>query len=581
MAGVAAAVILVVGAVLGAMFRSQPASADEAPLGFTISPAAGSTWGVLPGDPSPAVSPDGRYVALAARTSDGNGLWLHHLESGEARLLARSGAATPVAFWAPDSLSLAFCGAGGVQKISLVSQLAEAVKTPRCSGGSWNIAGDWLLNTENGLVRVSASGGTPVPLTRVDGSLGESSHAYGQWLPDGRHFVFLKRGRTADIRGIYLQAVGESSSRRLVDDYSRPTYVTEEPGRGFLLFVRKGTLVAQRFDERTLTLNGNVLRLGDRVRVGITARNGTLSAAPHLLVFRSGAAYQPTRLIWVDRSGRQLGEVGPDAAFRLSPSLSPDERTLIYGRFNEDTNDIELWTTDLRRGVSQPFEKPPFTVDSPRWSPDGRRLAFLSAETGVYLPWTMTLENSSKTAVRVPKASGLYLEWSADSRFLLLNDSNQLRAFPVDGDGPPVAALPHTADDARVSHDGRWLAYTVSESGQREIYLERFGGGARVRVSASGGFLPSWRADDGELFFRALPDRMMSVSVRLGESPVIGDPVQLFRADFEPDGSATPGNTDYLVTRDGQRFLITIPVTDVKPLTARLNWQSQLSEGRR
>jgi len=77
------------------------------------------------------------------------------------------------------------------------------------------------------------------------------------------------------------------------------------------------------------------------------------------------------------------------------------------------------------------------------------------------------------------------------------------------------------------------------------------------------------------------PDEdLVPVSVRLGEFPEIGDPVQLFRASFESDGSATPG-TDYLVTRDGQRFLITIPVSDVKPLTARLNWQSQLQGGRR
>jgi Tol biopolymer transport system component len=519
-------------------------------------------------------------VALAARSSGGNGLWLHDVESGEARLLARAGAVTPAAFWAPDSLSVAFCDAAGVQKINLASQLAEAIESPRCTAGSWNVAGDWLLSTDNGLVRMSASGGAPEPLTRVDRSRGELSHAYGQWLPDGRHFVFLKRGQAADTRGIYLQAIGDSAPRRLVDDYSNPVYVAQRPGRGLLLFVRKGTLVAEQFDERALALTGDALRLGDRVRVGITARSGSFAASPRLLVFRSGGGYQPTRLVWVDRNGRQLGEVGPDTAFRLSPSLSPDERTLFYGRFNEDSNDIELWTTDLRRGLSQPFDKQAFTVDSPRVSPDGRRLAFISAQTGVYVPWTMTLEKNSKKPVPGPTSGARYLEWSADSKFLLMRDGDQLRAFPVDSDGPPVTALPHDADDARVSHDGRWLAYTIRESGEREVYVERFGGGARVRVSASGGFQPSWRADDRELFFRATPDRMMSVSVRLGEFPEIGDPVQLFRASFESDGSATPG-TDYLVTRDGQRFLITIPVSDVKPLTARLNWQSQLQGGRR
>jgi hypothetical protein len=70
---------------------------------------------------------------------------------------------------------------------------------------------------------------------------------------------------------------------------------------------------------------------------------------------------------------------------------------------------------------------------------------------------------------------------------------------------------------------------------------------------------------------------MMSVSVRLGAAANLGTPQLLFRAAFEEYGSALAGNPDYLVTRGGDRFLITLPVVQLKPLTAKLNWRSMLA----
>ena len=156
-----AVAMLLAGLGTAVLFRPAP-PADQTPLGFSIAPAQGSTWGVESVDPYPAVSPDGRYVAVSGRAADGSsGVWLHDLESGEARLLARTGSRRVWVFWAPDSRSVAFCDASGVRTVSLGEQPQETIGAPTCVGGSWSSAGDWLLSTTEGLVRMPATGGPP------------------------------------------------------------------------------------------------------------------------------------------------------------------------------------------------------------------------------------------------------------------------------------------------------------------------------------------------------------------------------------------------------------------------------------
>jgi hypothetical protein len=143
----------------------------------------------------------------------------------------------------------------------------------------------------------------PVQITHVDSTRGELMHSFGDWLPDGQHFVFLVLGQTPGVRGIYFGSVNLMAPRRLLLDYSRPAYVPEGDGRGLLLFVRGSTLVAQRFDERTLVLTGQVFPLGDRVRLAIVNRGATGLGRP----FGAGAERS--------RAGHRL-PIGPVAVTR-------------------------------------------------------------------------------------------------------------------------------------------------------------------------------------------------------------------------------------------------------------------------
>jgi hypothetical protein len=129
-----------------------------------------------------------------------------------------------------------------------------------------------------------------------------------------------------------------------------------------------------------------------------------------------------------------------------------------------------------------------------------------------------------------------------------------------------------------ISPDGKWLAYTSSESGEQEIFVRSFPKSeGRVQVSGSGGNFARWRGDGKELFYRAPDGRLMVASVRPGKNGLeFGSPAALFRIS-EPIG---PHVFNYDVAADGQRFLALTPESSEasKPLTVLINWQLGLKK---
>ncbi|MBV8732856.1 MAG: PD40 domain-containing protein, partial [Acidobacteriia bacterium] len=139
---------------------------------------------------------------------------------------------------------------------------------------------------------------------------------------------------------------------------------------------------------------------------------------------------------------------------------------------------------------------------------------------------------------------------------------------------------------ARLSPDGRWIAFRSRESGRDEIYVESFspvvdGGTAastsKWMVSRDGGAgMIHWRQDGKELFYLALDGSVMSVRVTAGPAFHAGTPERLFTVPAAFMRSNTPGNVGD-VSPDGQRFLLALPKGgDHQEFTVVTNWQSAL-----
>src|SRR5580765_8213666 len=335
--------------------RDRPAPAG--PTRFQIPPTA-----ELAGPGNFSLSPDGRHLAFYGLGTDGVlRLRLRSMDTLEVRPLLGTeltvGTAAVPPFWSPDSKFIAFQGGDlKLKKLDVSGGLPQTLcDVPGVAvGGSWNRDGDIIVgNTAGGLLRVRETGGPVSSLTALDASRKEEFHLLPTFLPDGRHFVYLRVSPSApEMSGSYVGTLDakpdEQGAQRLMPYVVGLTYVTagdSDPGR--LLFLREGTLMAQTFDTKRLALAGNPVPIAERV--GSFRDGGFFSASSNdVLVYRiDNTDFQ---LAWFDRQGgsSQAWEPG---AFR-SAALSPDGARAVVSRTNpQDGAKADLWLLDLpRRG---------------------------------------------------------------------------------------------------------------------------------------------------------------------------------------------------------------------------------------
>ena len=155
------------------------------------------------------------------------------------------------AFWSPDGKSLGFFADDKLKRIDLPGTTAVVLcPTLNSSGytGSWGRDGRILfasLAAGSSIMAVSSAGGVPVEERKVDASQGERQLQSPHFLPDGRHYLYLSRDK--NFAGRLMLAAGGEAAREVMQVQSNVQYA--DPG--YLMFVREGTLLAQRFDATT------------------------------------------------------------------------------------------------------------------------------------------------------------------------------------------------------------------------------------------------------------------------------------------------------------------------------------------
>ena len=137
-------------------------------------------------------------------------------------------------------------------------------------------------------------------------------------------------------------------------------------------------------------------------------------------------------------------------------------------------------------------------------------------------------------------------------------------------------ATPAIEAHARISPDGRFVAYQSNEEGLTEVFVRSFpGGGQKRKISTGGGSRPVWRPDGGELFYLSPDGDLMAATIVNIPAFTAGVPHKLFRTPLDP--TTTMVATVYDVHPDGQRFIMLAPVSDApQPVNVILNWQSLL-----
>jgi eukaryotic-like serine/threonine-protein kinase len=527
------------------------------------------------------LSPDGRSLAFVT----GDRLWIRPLNSLEARSLAGTEGATQL-FWSPDNQFLAFFAQGKLKKIAASGGPPQDLcNVTQSLGGTWNRNGVIVLplSLGSGLYRVSASGGTPVPLS---GSGGASKPVYPEFLPDGQHFLFsdIGTGRAigiASLDGAPLVLVPEAADS--------PAYVpAADKQGGYLLFRRNDVLMAQHFNPTALTLSGDAVPVaqrigGDPIWGAFSASgNGTLAYAPP-----AGAG--AVQLAWKDRAGKQVGLFGPPGVYDHF-RLSPDQKQITFTSFQNGQPDV--WVMDSARRVPSKLTFDPAIDDPPMWSHDGQRIVWASNRAGgsfdLYIK--PASGGTDQLLLKMGAPSGWAEDWSQNGRYILYQipgakTGQDLWIAPqAVGGSPADKPFPYLQtqfdeEHGRFSPDGLWVAYSSNESGSQEVYVQPFpAAGAKFQVSFGGGREPHWRKDGTELFYIGEGRTLTAVSVKLGSKSFQAEQAKrLFQLSIL---STFIVGRSYEVSNDGQRFL-TLIIPDggsAPPLTVDLNWQAMLKK---
>jgi Tol biopolymer transport system component/predicted Ser/Thr protein kinase len=524
-----------------------------------------------------AISPDGRKLAFTGLNRSGQvQLWVRELASDRARVLVNTNEARSP-FWSPDSTWIGFFSGGKLKKIAASGGIPLVLASAANDrGGTWNRNGVIVFQPESTgpLQQISASGGQPKTVTAP--ATGETSHRWPRFLPDGRHFFYSTGFAESERRAIYVGSLDSKATVRLVDSESSGDYVIVD-GRGYLLFVRDGALMAQPFDAKHLQINGAPRTVVRAVGMaGGWEGRFTVSGAGVLL--SQSATPTLMELVWYDRSGTRLGVIGSPARYG-NPELSPDGRQVALVREDRATQTAAIWLHDSATATTTRFTLSTVSFN-PVWSPDGTHIVFQSFRNGVADLYEQVARGPGDAKLLVSTSSNKRpTSWSPDSHWILFQEFNpksqlDLWLLPYDGDRKPVPFLRTDADEGwgRFSPDGKWVAYHSNQTGRYEIYVRPFApvhseSTGKLQVSPEGGMYPQWRADGRELFYLGSDRTLMAVDVTEGTTFEFGTPHSLFPA---------PALLEFTVGRDGQRFLVNNRIEDPASTRASviLNYQA-------
>jgi dipeptidyl aminopeptidase/acylaminoacyl peptidase len=587
------------------LLRPEPAAVAT----FTVA-APDTTRFHLPGTGPPAsfafnggsISPDGRTLAFTAVDATGKlQLWLRPVASlTAAPLPGTEGALHPI--WSPDGRFLAFFADSKLKTIDVSGGppqvLGDAHQAPR--GAAWGRDGVIVFASNTGpLSRVPAGGGPVTPATAL--KHGETAHTRPSFLPDGRHFLYRVTGKSAPA--IVIGSLDSADTSPLLNADSQVLYSPP----GYVVFVRQGTLLGQRFDAGRLELSGDPVQIAEGVAVDAGTGLAAFSVSQNgVLTFRSGVVLNVVeegamaQLDWVDRTGRLIESVGGADAYR-GIELSPDGSRIGFHRHDNAGGD--LWILDVKRGAKTRLTfAPEQDSRAPVWSPDGSRIAFASYRNGSWGIYQKRVDSGTADDELLLEAKDRLAPdtWTPDGKSLVYNADADIWLLPLTGDRTPVplARSPFTEAGGVVSPDGRWMAYLSNESGSRQIYIQAFPSGARKQAisTALGAIQPLWRRDGKELFWveiggrltEAQEYRFMAVDVKSdGAGFEAGAPRPLFTTVMMPgagDGNAGFPFSTVDVSADGQRFLVSrpSPASGGAPdapaaITVVINWLEELN----
>ena len=536
---------------------------------------------------SVAISPDSKLIvtAMVSEVRGSAALWLRPVGASNATKINGTENAT-FPFWSPDGKYIGFFSDGKLKKVDLTGAPPVTVCAAAAGrGGTWNRDGTILFApaATSGLLSVSAGGGEPKIVTRLDDRAGETTHRAPWFLPDGKHFLYFAGSHAAlsgvsDSGAVWIGSLDGSERKKLFDASSQAVFAD-----GHLFFVRDGILLAQRFDEDAQALKGNPLPVSGNVTLERRYFRSVFAVSDGgLLLYQTAGGIDKGLIRIFDRKGVLIfGSAQPDVFARYNLlSVSPKGR-LLFSLEDSESRTASLWTLETERGTRTRVTFGKATDNIAVWSPDGTKVAFAREEGKPWVVMTKDLESAANEEVvwASEGKTGWPTTWSPDGRVIGCSvqdakGSRDIVMVPIDGGKPRdfLASPAYNEYNPFFSPDGKWISYVSNETGRPEIFAVTWPEG-RAKQQITNGDLGSpaigyWH-EDGITYYSS-DMTVKSVNVRRGERSLeMGTPQVLFKAE---------DLQTFAVSADGSRIALVVPDTRAEEKTQRgldlvMNWQ--------
>jgi serine/threonine protein kinase len=569
----AAVAVLALAAVALGIGYLRRAPVSPPAVRFNIEPPPGNSFEYT----TPiSVSPDAQQIAFVAQDSSRvNWIWVRPLNSAVARRLEGTANIVYGPRWSADGRAIVFHSGTKLKRVSPEGGPVETL----CDLPEGFIP--FSLN-EQGVI-LGFGGGpilrfTPEDCSSKPAASWDKSHYdvglnWPVFLPDGRHFLYaaLRMDKKHDI---YWASLDDPKGGLLVHNASAPTYAD-----GYLFYQRDGYLSVQPFDPEKRQLSGEPISvMPEQLAFLGVGGFANYSVRNNILLYHEQPV-SASHFYWYDFAGKQLSSLG-DTDFWDTPRITRDSSKILAARNDIRTHTADIWAIDVQRGSASHLthDLPPGGGNAV-WAPDGKQFALGTNSHGYGALFLVPADGSGDLKeLPMDRNDHLPLDWSADGKWLLYNESTRasdnqsLWAFSfVENKGRPLISGNFNIADARISPDGRWVAYLSSQSGRDELYVTSFPQpGVVTQISTQGAQLPRWDAAGHQLIYATLDWKLMSVPVSTAPAFKAGEARPLF---------TIPKDSEVEVAPDGKRLLVNQPVSEAaKPLTVLVNWQSELGK---
>ena len=529
-----------------------------------------------------AISPAGdrlAYLDLSA-TLGGATVWVRTLDQLDAKLLTPQGSAKRAPASSPDGRWIGFGDGNDVKKISVDGgpEITLAALPDVVNSLSWGTTGFLVAGTAgSGLFVINEAGGEP---QRIPTSGDEIVPRFPLVLPTGLiAYQFQAAGKT----GYRLAVVSPSGTGRKVLDLSGTTPVAFL--NGLLIYASAGALMAIPFDASNGSTRGVAVPVAPDVLIDALGAAKAAISASGTLVYRSGKSETRPEIVGAGAgSGPLLAELRNFSA----PRFSPDGRRIAF-TIGATDGTLDVWIFDRPKGTLSRLTSEG-NNQRPEWAADGKRIVFLSDRGGQPGFWWQSADGSGPAELVDRPSEGDPFEalLSPDGHWLVYRTGPAARSgraiFAVQLDGerkkiPLVVGTAAAAQMPRLSPDGHWLAYRSNETKTNEIYVRPFPGeGSRVQISQGGGTEPLWARSGNALYYRNNQD-LVRVGVTTGAAFSLGGRKVVATGDYvtnasHPNWDLTPDGSQYLMIRRAGDDVQTIVVHNwIRELLARTQSQ--------